>query len=160
MRRASALADDITEHSRVTALTDAGSPFLELSSLAGYEMYGGDEVPAGGIITGVGTVQGVSCMIVANDSTYMYFSVVLDTSSHFYRVKGGTYYPITVKKHLRAQAIAQENRRFPDRGLTLCKPTIDRFRTTMHIPCRLWRCQPPTPGGCLPRSRSLRTHFL
>ncbi|KAK3167583.1 Methylcrotonoyl-CoA carboxylase beta chain, mitochondrial [Lepraria neglecta] len=79
---------------RVTALTDVRSPFMELSSLAGHEMYGADEVPAGGIITGVGTVQGVSCMIVANDST----------------VKGGTYYPITVKKHLRAQAIAQENR--------------------------------------------------
>ena len=62
------------EHSRVTALTDAGRPFLELSSLAGHEMYGSDEVPAGGIITGVGTVQGVSCMIVANDSTYMNFS--------------------------------------------------------------------------------------
>ena len=59
------------EYSRVTALTDVGSPFLELSSLAGHEMYGADEVPAGGIITGVGTVQGVSCMIVANDSTYI-----------------------------------------------------------------------------------------
>ena len=58
----------------MTALTDVGSPFLELSSLAGHEMYGGDEVPAGGIITGVGTVRGVSCMIVANDSTYMNFS--------------------------------------------------------------------------------------
>jgi len=57
-------------------------------------MYGADSVPAGGIITGIGTVSGIQCMIVANDST----------------VKGGTYYPITVKKHLRAQAIAQENR--------------------------------------------------
>jgi 3-methylcrotonyl-CoA carboxylase beta subunit len=57
-------------------------------------MYGADEVPSGGIITGIGTVSGVQCMIVANDST----------------VKGGTYYPITVKKHLRAQTIAQENR--------------------------------------------------
>lgn len=79
---------------RITALVDPGSPFLELSPLAGYEMYGSDSVPAGGIITGVGVVNGVSCMIVANDST----------------VKGGTYFPITVKKHLRAQAIAQENR--------------------------------------------------
>lgn len=78
---------------RITALIDPGTPFLELSQLAGYDMYGGDEVPAGGIITGIGTVNGVQCMIVANDST----------------VKGGTYYPITVKKHLRAQAIAQEN---------------------------------------------------
>ena len=57
-------------------------------------MYPGEDVPAGGIITGVGTVSGVLCMLVVNDST----------------VKGGTYYPVTVKKHLRAQAIAQENR--------------------------------------------------
>ena len=60
-------------------------------------MYPGEDVPAGGIITGIGTVEGVQVMIVANDST----------------VKGGTYYPITVKKHLRAQAIAQENRTPP-----------------------------------------------
>jgi 3-methylcrotonyl-CoA carboxylase beta subunit len=78
---------------RVTALIDPGTSFLELSALAGYKVYPEAEVPAGGIITGVGVIEGVSCMIVANDST----------------VKGGTYYPITVKKHLRAQAIAQEN---------------------------------------------------
>ncbi|PWY96434.1 3-methylcrotonyl-CoA carboxylase, subunit beta [Aspergillus sclerotioniger CBS 115572] len=78
---------------RVTALIDPGTSFLELSPLAGHEVYC-DDVPAGGIITGIGTVEGVTCMIVANDST----------------VKGGTYYPITVKKHLRAQAIAQENK--------------------------------------------------
>ncbi|KAF2439928.1 methylmalonyl-CoA carboxyltransferase 12S subunit [Karstenula rhodostoma CBS 690.94] len=79
---------------RITALIDPGTPFLELSQMAGYAMYAGEDVPAGGIVTGVGTVNGVQCMIVANDST----------------VKGGTYYPITVKKHLRAQSIAQENR--------------------------------------------------
>lgn len=79
---------------RITALIDPGSSFLELSPLAGHEMYADDAVPAGGIITGIGMVEGVNCMIVANDST----------------VKGGTYYPITVKKHLRAQAIAQENK--------------------------------------------------
>ena len=79
---------------RITALIDPGTPFLELSQMAGYNMYTGEDVPAGGIVTGVGTVNGVQCMIVANDST----------------VKGGTYYPITVKKHLRAQTIAQENR--------------------------------------------------
>lgn len=79
---------------RVTALVDPGTSFLELSPLAGHELYDGEDVPAGGIITGVGVVEGVTCMIVANDST----------------VKGGTYYPITVKKHLRAQAIAEENR--------------------------------------------------
>lgn len=79
---------------RVTALIDPGTTFLELSPMAGHELYPEAEVPAGGIITGVGVVEGVTCMIVANDST----------------VKGGTYYPITVKKHLRAQAIAQENK--------------------------------------------------
>lgn len=78
---------------RVTALVDPGTTFMELSPLAGHELYPEADVPAGGIITGVGVVEGVSCMIVANDST----------------VKGGTYYPITVKKHLRAQAVAQEN---------------------------------------------------
>jgi 3-methylcrotonyl-CoA carboxylase beta subunit len=79
---------------RVTALIDPGTSFLELSPFAGHELYEGEDVPAGGIITGVGVVEGVTCMIVANDST----------------VKGGTYYPITVKKHLRAQAIAEENK--------------------------------------------------
>lgn len=79
---------------RITALIDAGTTFMELSPMAGYELYPEAEVPAGGIITGVGVVEGVRCVIVANDST----------------VKGGTYYPITVKKHLRAQAVAQENK--------------------------------------------------
>ncbi|MDI3306639.1 MAG: carboxyl transferase domain-containing protein [Acetobacteraceae bacterium] len=78
---------------RVERLLDPGAPFLELSPLAAYGMYGG-EVPAGGIITGIGRVSGRECVIVANDAT----------------VKGGTYYPITVKKHLRAQEIAQQNR--------------------------------------------------
>jgi 3-methylcrotonyl-CoA carboxylase beta subunit len=78
---------------RVDALIDAGSPFLELSQLAGYEVYGDDEVPAAGIITGVGRVSGKECVIVANDAT----------------VKGGSYFPMTAKKHLRAQAIAEQN---------------------------------------------------
>jgi len=78
---------------RVNALIDPGSPFLELSQLAAYGMYGGD-VAAASLITGIGRVNGVECMIVANDAT----------------VKGGTYYPLTVKKHLRAQEIAGENR--------------------------------------------------
>ncbi|KAG5940200.1 hypothetical protein E4U60_000574 [Claviceps pazoutovae] len=78
---------------RIAALIDPGSTFLELSPLAGHELYPEAHVPAGGIITGVGVVEGVRCVIVANDST----------------VKGGTYYPITVKKHLRAQAVAEEN---------------------------------------------------
>ncbi len=78
---------------RVRALIDPMSPFLEVSQLAAHGMYGG-EVPSAGIITGVGRVSGRECMIVANDAT----------------VKGGTYYPITVKKHLRAQEIAAQNR--------------------------------------------------
>ncbi|KAJ1962237.1 Methylcrotonoyl-CoA carboxylase beta chain, mitochondrial [Dispira parvispora] len=78
---------------RVMKLLDPGSPFLELSQLAGHKLYDTD-VPCGGLITGIGRIKGVECMIVANDPT----------------VKGGTYFPITVKKHLRAQEIARENR--------------------------------------------------
>ncbi len=78
---------------RVQTLVDPASPFLELSQLAAFDMYGGD-IAAAGIITGVGRVMGRECMIVANDAT----------------VKGGTYFPMTVKKHLRAQEIAAENR--------------------------------------------------
>ncbi|KAJ1798839.1 Methylcrotonoyl-CoA carboxylase beta chain, mitochondrial, partial [Coemansia sp. RSA 2399] len=77
---------------RVGRLLDKGSGFLELSQLAGHELYG-EGIPGGGIITGIGRISGVECMVVANDAT----------------VKGGTYYPITVKKHLRAQEIAREN---------------------------------------------------
>jgi 3-methylcrotonyl-CoA carboxylase beta subunit len=78
---------------RVQMLLDPGTPFLELSQLAAYGMYG-DAAPSAGIITGVGRVAGRECVIVCNDAT----------------VKGGTYYPVTVKKHLRAQEIARENR--------------------------------------------------
>lgn len=78
---------------RIELLLDSGSHFLELSSLAGYELYD-DEIPAGGIITGIGRIMSTDCMIITNDAT----------------VKGGTYYPITVKKHLRAQKIAEQNR--------------------------------------------------
>jgi len=78
---------------RVAALVDPGTPFLELSALAAWEVYP-EPVPAAGLITGVGRVSGQQCVIVANDAT----------------VKGGTYYPLTVKKHLRAQEIALENR--------------------------------------------------
>jgi 3-methylcrotonyl-CoA carboxylase beta subunit len=77
---------------RVRALIDPGSPFLELSQFAAYGMYG-DTIAAAGIITGIGRVAGRECVIVCNDAT----------------VKGGTYYPMTVKKHLRAQDIAREN---------------------------------------------------
>tara|TARA_R110002167_G_scaffold15034_4_gene60515 strand:- start:12546 stop:14156 length:1611 start_codon:yes stop_codon:yes gene_type:complete len=78
---------------RINHLLDDGSPFLELSQLAGHEVYEGENVPAAGVITGIGRVSGQDCMIVANDPT----------------VKGGSYYPLTVKKHLRAQAIAEQN---------------------------------------------------
>ena len=78
---------------RVEALLDPGTAFLELSPLAAHGLYGGD-APAAGLITGIGTIQGRQTVIVANDAT----------------VKGGTYFPLTVKKHLRAQEVALENR--------------------------------------------------
>jgi 3-methylcrotonyl-CoA carboxylase beta subunit len=83
----------ILPRERIDLLLDSGTDFFELSPLAGWQLYE-DELPAGGIITGVGQIHGIDCMIIANDAT----------------VKGGTYYPITVKKHLRAQTIAAENR--------------------------------------------------
>ncbi len=78
---------------RVQRLLDTGSPFLELSPLAACNIYG-NEAPGAGIITGIGRIAGIECMVICNDAT----------------VKGGTYYPLTVKKHLRAQEIAQQNR--------------------------------------------------
>jgi 3-methylcrotonyl-CoA carboxylase beta subunit len=78
---------------RVDRLLDPGSPFLELSPLAAHGMYD-DAVPSAGVVTGIGRVSGRECVVVANDAT----------------VKGGTYYPMTVKKHLRAQQVALENR--------------------------------------------------
>jgi 3-methylcrotonyl-CoA carboxylase beta subunit len=78
---------------RIEGLLDPGTPFLELSPLAAHGCYGGD-APAAGIVTGIGTIQGRRAVVVANDAT----------------VKGGTYYPLTVKKHLRAQEVALENR--------------------------------------------------
>ena len=77
---------------RIRLLCDPDTPFLELSPLAAWDMYH-NEAPSAGIVTGIGLVEGQECMIVANDAT----------------VKGGTYYPITVKKHLRAQEIAEQN---------------------------------------------------
>ena len=110
---------------RIRRLLDPGSPFLELSQLAAFGMYD-DEVPAAGIITGIGRVAGRECVVIANDAT----------------VKGGTYYPLTVKKHLRAQDIARENR----------------------LPCiylvGLGRRQPAEPGRGVSRSRPLRPDFL
>ena len=82
----------LTARDRIDRLVDPGTPFLEFSALAAHGMYRGD-APAAGIVTGIGTIDGVDCVIVANDAT----------------VKGGTYYPMTVKKHLRAQEIAEQN---------------------------------------------------
>lgn len=79
---------------RIEKIIDHGSAFLELSPLAADDVYGSNHVPSAGMVTGIGTVHGVECMFVANDAT----------------VKGGTYFPLTVKKHLRAQQVALENR--------------------------------------------------
>ncbi|GMV88849.1 MAG: acetyl-CoA carboxylase subunit beta [Chthonomonas sp.] len=78
---------------RIEDLLDPGAPFMEFSTLAAHGMYGGD-APSAGLVTGIGRIHGRECVLVANDAT----------------VKGGTYFPITVKKHLRAQEIALENR--------------------------------------------------
>jgi len=78
---------------RINALLDPGSAFLEVAPLAAYEIYG-EDVAAAGVVAGIGRVEGIECLIIANDAT----------------VKGGSYYPLTVKKHLRAQSIAQQNR--------------------------------------------------
>src|SRR5690348_15266689 len=77
---------------RIARLCDPDTPWLELSALAAWDMYEG-EVPSAGIVTGIGVVEGQECVIVANDAT----------------VKAGTYYPMTVKKHLRAQEVAEQN---------------------------------------------------
>ena len=82
----------LLQRDRVRAVLDTGAPFLEFSQLAADGLYGGD-VPAAGIVTGIGRVSWRECVIVCNDAT----------------VKGGTYFPMTVKKHLRAQEIAREN---------------------------------------------------
>lgn len=82
----------LTARERIEALLDPGTAFMEFSTFAAWEVYDG-QAPGAGIVTGIGTVQGTQCVIVANDAT----------------VKGGTYFPLTVKKHLRAQEIAMEN---------------------------------------------------
>ncbi len=110
---------------RIRRLLDPGSPFLELSQLAAHGMYGG-EVPSAGIITGIGRVMGRECVVVANDAT----------------VKGGTYYPITVKKHLRAQDVARQN------------------RLALHLPGGFRRRQPAEPGRGISRSRPFRPDLL
>ena len=110
---------------RVDRLVDPGSPFLELSPLAAHGLHGG-EAPGAGIITGVGRVSGREVVIVCNDPT----------------VKGGAYFPETVKKHLRAQEVAMQNR-LP------CVYLVDSGGG-----------EPAAPGRGLPRPRPLRPHLL
>src|SRR5919109_1914026 len=83
----------LTARERIDRLVDPGAAFLELSALAAWDLYDG-AAPGAGIVTGIGVVEGRECVIVANDAT----------------VKGGTYFPITVKKHLRAQEVARQDR--------------------------------------------------
>src|SRR5436190_16609107 len=83
----------LTARERIDRLVDPGSAFLELSALAAWDLYDG-QAPSAGIVTGIGVIEGQECVLVANDAT----------------VKGGTYFPLTVKKHLRAQEIAEQNR--------------------------------------------------
>jgi len=115
---------------RIDLLLDPGSPFMELSPLAAWELHGG-EVPAAGIVTGVGQVSGVNCMIIANDAT----------------VKGGSFFPETTRKHVRAQEIAWENR-LPCLYLVDCGgaflpqqdrvfPDYGHFGTTFYHQCRM-----------------------
>src|SRR5437667_497058 len=82
----------LTARERIDRLVDPGSTFLELSALAAWDVYEG-QAPAAGIVTGIGVIEGQECVVIANDAT----------------VKGGTYFPLTVKKHLRAQEIADQN---------------------------------------------------
>ena len=103
----------------------SGLPFLELSPLAAHGIYG-DDLPGAGIVTGIGRVSGRECIVVANDPT----------------VKGGTYYPITVKKHLRAQEIAGEN------------------RPALHLSGGKRRRLSAGAGRGVPGSRALRAHLL
>jgi 3-methylcrotonyl-CoA carboxylase beta subunit len=115
---------------RLTLVLDPGTPFLELSPLAAWELYG-NEVPAAGIVTGVGSIHGTPCMLIANDAT----------------VKGGSFFHETVKKHLRAQEVAWENR-LPCIYLVDCGgaylpeqdrvfPDKDHFGTTFYNQCRM-----------------------
>src|SRR5262249_4053381 len=83
----------LTARERIDLLVDPGTAFLEIGALAAWEIYDG-QAPSAGIVTGIGVIEGRQCVVVANDAT----------------VKGGSYFPLTVKKHLRAQEIARQNR--------------------------------------------------
>ena len=115
----------LTARERIDRLVDPGTAFLELNALAAWELYDG-EAPCAGIVTGVGVVEGRECVIVANDAT----------------VKGGSYFPLTVKKHLRAQEVAR------------AEPAA------VPLPRRLGRRLPAAAGRGLPRPRPLRPDLL
>src|SRR5204862_3737214 len=121
---------------RIDRLLDAESPFLELSPLAGHGVYE-DEVPAAGIVTGIGLVHGRRVMVVANDAT----------------VKGGSYLPLTVKKHVRAQETAIENRLptvyLVDSGGASLPPQADVFPDRAH-PARIFPNQPALSAARVP----------
>ena len=118
---------------RLNLLLDHGSPFLELSSLAAQGVYPGQNIPGAGIITGIGRISGRECVIVVNDAT----------------VKGGSYYPLTVKKHLRAQEIARENR-LPCIYMGMAF-IMARVMDDWTAYSGIWRCCTSIPSQCLPR---------
>ena len=115
----------LTARERIDLLVDPGTAFLELNALAAWDIYDG-QAPAAGIVTGIGVIEGRCCVVVANDAT----------------VKGGSYFPLTVKKHLRAQEVAEQN----------------------HLPCVYLVDSGgaflPAPGRRLPRPRALRADLL
>ena len=110
---------------RIDRLVDPGTAFLELNALAAWEIYDG-QAPSAGVVTGIGVVEGRECVIVANDAT----------------VKGGSYFPLTVKKHLRAQEVAEQN------------------QLPVPLPRRLRRRVPAAAGRGVPGPRPLRPHLL
>ncbi len=115
----------LTARERIDLLVDPGTAFLELNALAAWDIYDG-QAPAAGIVTGIGVIEGRCCVVVANDAT----------------VKGGSYFPLTVKKHLRAQEVAEQN------------------QLAVRLPRRLGRRVPAPAGRRLPRPRALRTDLL
>lgn len=117
---------------RITALIDPGTSFLELSALAGHEMYPGEDVAAGGIVTGIGTVEGVMCMILANDSTYV--------------IRPTPDIPLTDSMKGEGRLLLPNNNQkaHPCTGNRPTEPP------TLYIPCGLRRSQSSEPGQCLP----------
>ena len=129
---------------RITALIDPGTSFLELSALAGHEMYPGEDVPGGGVVAGIGTVEGVMCMIIGNDSTYGR-TLPFENIGNRLTILQSQRWDILPHKHQKAR---QSTRDRPAKSITL------------HLPRRLWWRQPPLPKGRLPRQRPLRPWLL